>query len=164
MRPRQHDDAQQSLRQIEPITCVMSSYPRSESSCTPPSSPQAAAPTASTLQLWSSRAACTGCTPAPVVAQRRAYRQTQRTARVPWDFWASCTACTVGTRLCCTTGMVRQTEDELNLRDLQLELVDCWNVSLKSITTSITGIPTDFCTVAPPAASASALSPSPEPP
>ena len=81
--------------------------------------------------------------PAPVVAQRRAYRQP-----VPWDFWTSCTTCTVGTRLCCTTGVVRQTEDELNLRILQLELVDCWDLSLKSIGTSTTGISTVCCTVA----------------
>ena len=107
---------------------------RPESSCKPPSTPLLVPPShcrRSNRQLWDSRAACTDCTPAPIVAQRLAYRH-PRTAPAPWNFWASCTVCTVGTRLCCTTGMVRHAENKLNLRHLQFKLLDCWNLSLKS--------------------------------
>ena len=53
-------------------------------------------------------------TTARVVTQRRARQQPYpRTAPEPWNLCVFCTACTVGTRL--------RSEDELNLRHLQLE-------------------------------------------
>ena len=154
--PRQQDDAcTQSLRLAKLITCVMSSCTLSETathrlplpkplprlpehrSCGTPELLALAAPGAC-------RCTTTGISTAP----------------------KNCTGTagflgflhTVGTRLCSTTRMVQQAEDELSLRHLQLELVDCWNLSPKSTRTSTTGTSTVCCTVAP-AASASALSP-----
>ena len=141
--PRQHDGARkrQSLRLIELITCVMSSYSQPESSFNRLPSPLH-------CQLWYSRATCTGCTLAPVVAQRRACRQPPRAAPVPWNLQSSAQVA-----LCVLplhSRYVPHSGDELNLRhNTRSKSVDCRNLSLKSTGTSITGISTVFCTVAP---------------
>ena len=97
--------ARQPLRLIEPITCVMSSYSRSESSCTPPSSPhcrQTNRQSTATFELesclhWPHHGACR-CTTTGISTDPK-----NGTGTVESPVF--CTGCTVRARLRCTTGM-----------------------------------------------------------
>ena len=139
--------AQQSLRLIELITCVMSSYTRlkADKHRLPPPTPPPFPPPEH-CNCGCMHCLLPGASRCTTTGMSTPTKNCTRTCGISAVF---CTVFTV-TASQEHNRNVHHADNELNLRHLLFKLIDCWNLSLKSTGTSTAAISTVFCTTCTP--------------